>query len=150
MSRPSSQPLSSPPIDLSGHGGDSAVLHSPYTGGSSHGDHDVDLADVDLVRAGALDGGSHCVRAAAGEIHSSRAAAGRGRGNGGGPAELSPLLTAQEAADFLGGGLSAKTIREKAGRGELPCLRFGPRIVRFDREDLLAWGRQAKREARRS
>lgn len=49
-------------------------------------------------------------------------------------------MTAQEAADFIGGGVSAKWVLEKSAKGELPRRVFSRKVIRFTEADLLAWG----------
>jgi len=48
-----------------------------------------------------------------------------------------PLIDAKAAAKLL--SISEQTVWAMAKRGDLPCVRFGKKIVRFDRSDLLAW-----------
>jgi excisionase family DNA binding protein len=47
------------------------------------------------------------------------------------------LIDAHEAAAKL--AISVQTVWAMAKRGDLPCVRFGERIVRFDPIDLDAW-----------
>jgi excisionase family DNA binding protein len=48
-----------------------------------------------------------------------------------------PLIDAKAAGKIL--AISEQTVWAMAKRGELPCVRFGKKITRFDRSDLLAW-----------
>ena len=58
-------------------------------------------------------------------------------------AELYRLLTAAEAAAFL--GVSLSYIQHATGRGELPCVRIGKGDPRYRTIDLIEW-----QEARRT
>jgi len=51
--------------------------------------------------------------------------------------ELFQLLTAKEAAQFL--ALDLGTVRNLTYRRELPCVKIGPRGVRYRILDLLVW-----------
>ena len=51
--------------------------------------------------------------------------------------ELFQLLTAEEAAQFL--ALDLGTVRNLTYRRELPCVKIGPRGVRYRILDLLVW-----------
>ena len=51
--------------------------------------------------------------------------------------DYEPLLSADEAARFLG-GLHPKTVQRMARRGELPAYRVG-RYWRFRASELSAW-----------
>lgn len=50
---------------------------------------------------------------------------------------LAQLLTAEEAAQLL--SLNLGTVRNLTYRRELPCVKVGPRGVRYRLLDLLAW-----------
>ncbi|MCW2513579.1 MAG: hypothetical protein JWR11_2621 [Mycobacterium sp.] len=52
------------------------------------------------------------------------------------PATLSANPTIQQSADFL--NVSQKTIRRYIASGQLKAKRVGPRLIRVDRESLLA------------
>ena len=58
--------------------------------------------------------------------------------------ELYRLLTAEEAAGFL--GMSLNTVRHMTSRGELPVIRTGKRGVGYRLADLIAW-QDSRREA---
>jgi excisionase family DNA binding protein len=58
-------------------------------------------------------------------------------------AELYRLLTAADAADFL--GVSLSYVQHATGRGELPCVRIGKGDPRYRTIDLIEW-----QEARRT
>lgn len=47
------------------------------------------------------------------------------------------LLGSEEAAALL--RIKQRTVQAMAKRGELPCVRFGKRIIRFDPADLRRW-----------
>jgi excisionase family DNA binding protein len=47
------------------------------------------------------------------------------------------LLDAQEAAKLL--GVEARTLLAWAREGRVPCLRLGPRTIRWTRSMLEAW-----------
>jgi excisionase family DNA binding protein len=49
----------------------------------------------------------------------------------------SALLTYREAASLL--GIRVATLYSMISRREIPHVRLGRRMVRFDRTDLLAW-----------
>ena len=51
--------------------------------------------------------------------------------------EIAPLIDAKAAAKLL--AISEQTVWAMAKRGELPCVRFAKKVVRFDRADILAW-----------
>lgn len=51
--------------------------------------------------------------------------------------ELYQLLTAAQAADFL--GVSLSYIQHATGRGELPCVRIGKGDPRYRVIDLISW-----------
>ena len=58
--------------------------------------------------------------------------------NGDGAVRLmAQLLTAAEAAELL--SLDLGTVRNLTYRRELPCVKIGPRGVRYRLLDLLAW-----------
>lgn len=48
-----------------------------------------------------------------------------------------PWLSIQEAADLL--GVSTATLRRWCRDSIVPVHRLGPRLLRFDRIELLAW-----------
>jgi excisionase family DNA binding protein len=52
-------------------------------------------------------------------------------------AELYRLLTAAEAARFL--GVSLSYVQHATGRGELPCIRIGKGDPRYRLIDMIAW-----------
>jgi excisionase family DNA binding protein len=52
------------------------------------------------------------------------------------PHLLSPLMTVEDVARFL--GVHEKTIYDWAARGWLPCVRVGSRL-RFDPRDVNRW-----------
>lgn len=54
--------------------------------------------------------------------------------------ELYQLLTAAEAAEFL--GVSLSYIQHSTGRGELPCVRIGKGDPRYRVIDLISWQEQ--------
>lgn len=58
--------------------------------------------------------------------------------------ELYRLLTAEEAAEFL--GLALQTVRNMTARHELPVIRTGKRGVGYRLADLIAW-QDSRREA---
>jgi excisionase family DNA binding protein len=51
--------------------------------------------------------------------------------------ELYKLLTAEQAAQFL--GLAEPTVRDMTYRHELPCVKIGKRGVRYRVIDLIVW-----------
>jgi hypothetical protein len=51
--------------------------------------------------------------------------------------ELYQLLTAAQAADFL--GVSLSYIQHATGRGEVPCVRIGKGDPRYRVIDLISW-----------
>jgi excisionase family DNA binding protein len=51
--------------------------------------------------------------------------------------ELYQLLTAAQAADFL--GVSLSFVQHATGRGELPCVRIGKGDPRYRVIDLISW-----------
>jgi excisionase family DNA binding protein len=51
--------------------------------------------------------------------------------------ELYKLLTAEQAAEFL--GLAEPTVRDMTYRHELPCVKIGKRGVRYRVIDLIGW-----------
>jgi hypothetical protein len=51
--------------------------------------------------------------------------------------ELYQLLTAEETAVFL--ALDLGTVRNLTYRREIPCVKIGPRGVRYRLLDLVAW-----------
>ena len=57
--------------------------------------------------------------------------------------ELYRLLTAAEAAEFL--GLALQTLRNMTARHELPVIRTGKRGVGYRLADLIAW-QESRRE----
>ena len=59
--------------------------------------------------------------------------------------ELYQLLTAEEAARFL--GLDEGTVRNLTYRHELPCVKVGRRGVRYRVLDLIAWQERRYRPA---
>jgi excisionase family DNA binding protein len=50
---------------------------------------------------------------------------------------IEPLIDAKAAAKLF--GVCERMVYAMAQRGELPCVRFAKRVVRFDRSDILAW-----------
>lgn len=52
-------------------------------------------------------------------------------------AQPRPKLTAEQAGEFM--GLTARQVLELARQGRLPHIRYSPRIVRFDLDDIEAW-----------
>ena len=44
--------------------------------------------------------------------------------------------TMAEAAAYVGGGISPRTVREWGAAGTIPVYKFGPRFVRVDLNDL--------------
>jgi excisionase family DNA binding protein len=58
------------------------------------------------------------------------------------------LIDARAAAAKL--AISEQTVWAMAKRGDLPCVRFGERIVRFDPTDLDAWIREHKTTGKKS
>lgn len=58
------------------------------------------------------------------------------------PAVDGGLIGCKEAAAML--AVSDRTVWAMAKRGELPCVRFADRIVRFDPADLAAWIKSRK------
>ena len=61
-------------------------------------------------------------------------------------AELYRLLTAAEAAEFL--GVSLSYVQHATGRGELPCKRIGKGDPRYRLIDLIAWQEELPTAAR--
>lgn len=57
--------------------------------------------------------------------------------------DLYQLLTAEEAAEFL--ALDVGTIRNLTYRRNLPCVKVGPRGVRYRLLDLIAWQEERDR-----
>lgn len=53
------------------------------------------------------------------------------------PKAPEPLIGAKATAKML--AISEQTVWAMAKRGDLPCVRFAKKIVRFDRSDILAW-----------
>jgi len=66
-------------------------------------------------------------------------------GTGSGSALKKRLLTAGEAAEYL--GLSEQTVRQWAHMRRIPCVKLG-RALRFDIEDLDLWLEEHRRPAR--
>ena len=58
---------------------------------------------------------------------------------------LAQLLTAEEVAELL--SMELGTIRNLTYRRELPCVKIGPRGVRYRLLDLLAWIEERSRPA---
>ena len=58
---------------------------------------------------------------------------------------LAQLLTAEEVAELL--SMELGTIRNLTYRRELPCVKIGPRGVRYRLFDLLAWIEERSRPA---
>ncbi|MHB0875159.1 MAG: helix-turn-helix transcriptional regulator [Anaerolineae bacterium] len=56
---------------------------------------------------------------------------------GGGGSAMDRLLTASELSRIS--GLRRTTIYRMAVRGELPCVRFGQKMVRFPESKIAAW-----------
>ena len=54
--------------------------------------------------------------------------------------ELYQLLTASEAAEFL--GVSLSYVQHATGRGEVPCVRIGKGDPRYRIIDLISWQEQ--------
>lgn len=54
--------------------------------------------------------------------------------------ELYQLLTAIEAAEFL--GVSLSYIQHATGRGDVPCIRIGKADPRYRVIDLISWQEQ--------
>ena len=50
---------------------------------------------------------------------------------------VQPWISIQEAADLL--GVSIATLRRWCRDGVVPTHRLGPRLLRFDTAELLAW-----------
>lgn len=50
-------------------------------------------------------------------------------------------MTAEEAAGFIGGKMTARAVLVLARRGELPSHRISRKTIRFSRVDLLQVGR---------
>ncbi len=48
-----------------------------------------------------------------------------------------PKLTAAQAGEHM--GLTARQVLDLARQGRLPHIRYSPRIVRFDLDDIEAW-----------
>lgn len=48
-----------------------------------------------------------------------------------------PKLTAAQAGEYM--GLTARQVLDLARQGRLPHIRYSPRIVRFDVDDIEAW-----------
>ena len=66
--------------------------------------------------------------------------------NGEGAVQLmAQLFTAEEAAELL--GLELGTVRNLTYRREIPCVKIGPRGVRYRLLDLLAWIEERSRPA---
>jgi predicted DNA-binding transcriptional regulator AlpA len=59
--------------------------------------------------------------------------------------EVYGLLDAAKAARFL--GLAEPTVRDMTYRRELPCVKIGPRGVRYQMLDLIKWIEAHKRPA---
>jgi excisionase family DNA binding protein len=57
--------------------------------------------------------------------------------------DLYQLLTAEEAAEFL--ALDVGTIRNLTYRRGLPCVKVGPRGVRYRLLDLIVWQEERRR-----
>lgn len=55
------------------------------------------------------------------------------------PATLSASPTIQQTADYL--NISTKTVRRYIADGKLKAKRVGPRLIRVERESLLALGK---------
>ncbi|RQN02033.1 DNA-binding protein [Aeromicrobium camelliae] len=51
-----------------------------------------------------------------------------------------PLLTVEEVAAWL--AVTPETLRGMVRRGEIPHLRSGQKLIRFDREQLQQWADQ--------
>jgi len=51
--------------------------------------------------------------------------------------EPGPWLTATEAASLL--GVPRSTVHSYVRAKRIPFARLSPRVIRFDREELLAW-----------
>ena len=49
------------------------------------------------------------------------------------------LLTADDVAALLGGGISASWVYAEARAGRIPHLQLGPRYKRFRRDSIAAW-----------
>lgn len=60
--------------------------------------------------------------------------------------ELYALLTAAQAAEFL--GVSLSYVQHATGRGELPCIRIGKGDPRYRMLDLIAWQNARRAPAR--
>ena len=58
---------------------------------------------------------------------------------------LAQLLTAEETAELL--SMELGTIRNMTYRRELPCVKIGPRGVRYRLLDILAWIEERSRPA---
>ncbi len=58
---------------------------------------------------------------------------------------LAQLLNAEETAELL--SLDLGTVRNMTYRHELPCVKIGPRGVRYRLLDLLAWIEERSRPA---
>jgi len=54
------------------------------------------------------------------------------------PQDLPHLLTVRDAARIL--KMSENAIYLRLHRGEMPCLRFGRRTIRFVYDELVNWG----------
>jgi len=48
-----------------------------------------------------------------------------------------PILNIEEIASLT--GLSKNTIYNLKARNEIPCFKFGPRLLRFKRDEILSW-----------
>jgi excisionase family DNA binding protein len=48
-----------------------------------------------------------------------------------------PLLTGEEAARLL--AVTENWVYDSVRAGRLPCIRLGPKFIRFTRSDLEAW-----------
>jgi len=57
------------------------------------------------------------------------------------------LMTVAEAAEYL--NLSQKALRHRVARRAVPCLRLGPRTIRFSQLTLDVWMRESQRYADR-
>ncbi|HWK28929.1 MAG TPA: helix-turn-helix domain-containing protein [Solirubrobacter sp.] len=58
---------------------------------------------------------------------------------------MKKLLTADEVADLL--AIKRKTVYNLAASGTIPCVRIGPRTVRFDPDRLAEWVREQGEES---
>lgn len=58
------------------------------------------------------------------------------------------VLTAYEALEYFGGGLSYATLMRECRKGNIPCFRIGTKVF-FRRNKLLEWIRQQEEGGKR-